>query len=349
MIETYRVTPDIEVRASHATETQSQLSEVLSRIGSGGAPDLYRTAAIEVAAGMIARAFALFKVTPDTPITRAVTPELLALWGRQLIERGEALAVLEVVAGRVSLLPASGFDIHGGPFPDSWVYRLDMAGPSQARTVRREAASVVHIRINADPRRPWRGISPVDKARSTASLFGRVERSLADETRIPVARIAPRPHMDPDREYLRKLTAGGLLTPETKVNSRIGGADRQESSLTWKPQPMGPEPPAALVALRTELGREVLTACGIPVELFQKSEGSGQREAWRRFVLGTVQPLARIAASELEMKLDVPGLELGTSELYGADLMARSRALGSMVKAGVLLDDALRLAGLDSE
>ena len=347
MIDTYRVTPDIEVRASHAPATESQLADVLARIGSGGAPDLHRTAAHEVAAGMLSRAFALLQVRPLTAVTRAVTPDLLALFGRQLIERGEALAVLEVMAGRVKLLPASGFDIHGGPDPDSWMYRLDVSGPSQVRTVRRESASVVHIRINADPRRPWRGRSPIEGAKDTANLFGRAERSLADETKIPSARIAPRPGRDPDHTYLGKLIAGGVLAPQTNMSFLDG--KNQEPARFWEPQTMGPEPKDSLVALRSDVGREVLTACGIPPDLFQKSEGAGQREAWRRFVLGTVQPLARIAAAELAAKLDVPELELLSAELYGADLVSRSRALGSMVKAGVGLDDALRLAGLDSE
>ena len=54
---------------------------------------------------------------------------------------------------------------------------------------------------------------------------------------------------------------------------------------------IGPNPPASLATLRSQSGAQVLAACGVPIELFEGSSGTGQREAWRRFLHGSVSPL----------------------------------------------------------
>ena len=83
------------------------------------------------------------------------------------------------------------------------------------------------------------------------------------------------------------------------------------------------------------------------LELFEGSSGTGQREAWRRFLHGSVSPLGEIVAEELAAKLDTPELKLSFDRLYASDLMGRARAFGSLVKAGMEKDRAAELAGLD--
>ena len=110
---------------------------------------------------------------------------------------------------------------------------------------------------------------------------------------------------------------------------------------------MGANPPATLSELRGAAAMDVLSACGIPPGLASdKAEGSGQREAWRRFSVGTVLPVARCVAQELGDKLDVPGLRLHFESLGAADLAGKARSVGVFVKAGVPLARALELAGL---
>ena len=90
---------------------------------------------------------------------------------------------------------------------------------------------------------------------------------------------------------------------------------------------------------------EVLAACGIPPAMFQKASDSGQREAYRRWVALTVQPLAGLLAAELSAKLEADiGIDLGG--LYAHDLAGRARAFGSMVTAGIDVSKAAALAGL---
>ena len=83
-----------------------------------------------------------------------------------------------------------------------------------------------------------------------------------------------------------------------------------------------------------------------PVLASDKAEGSSQREAWRRFSVGTLQPAGRAVAEELSDKLDVPGLRIHFEGLASADLAGKARAVGIFTKAGVPLARALEMAGL---
>ena len=102
-----------------------------------------------------------------------------------------------------------------------------------------------------------------------------------------------------------------------------------------------------LDALRTATGRDVLGACGVPPTLFvANSDGTAQREAFRRFLHSSLRPLARIMEAELRLKLDAPNLVLDLSELHAADVAGRARSFGQFVKAGVAAEDAARETGI---
>ena len=90
---------------------------------------------------------------------------------------------------------------------------------------------------------------------------------------------------------------------------------------------------------------EILAACGIPPGMFQKMGDSGQREAYRRWVVLVVQPLARLLQSELSSKLEA-GIGIDLGGLYAHDLAGRARAFQSMVGGGMDVSKAAGLAGL---
>ena len=81
-------------------------------------------------------------------------------------------------------------------------------------------------------------------------------------------------------------------------------------------------------------------------DLFVAGDAAGQRESWRRFLHGSVQPLGDLLAAELADKLAVPGLALRFDRLFASDLSGRARAFGSLVQGGMDKDRAARLAGL---
>ena len=103
-------------------------------------------------------------------------------------------------------------------------------------------------------------------------------------------------------------------------------------------------------ALRTATGRDVLTACGIPPSLMvPNSDGTAQRESYRRFLHTALRPMARVMESELRVKLDAPNLRLDLADLHAADSEARARSFANFIKSGVDPRDAARAASIELE
>ena len=88
----------------------------------------------------------------------------------------------------------------------------------------------------------------------------------------------------------------------------------------------------------------VLAACGTPPSLFVDSDGTAQREAVRRWHLGTVLPLARLLEYELTAKLESP-VRL-RFDAYPLDLAGRAQAFQRLVAGGVAVNEALATSGL---
>ena len=101
----------------------------------------------------------------------------------------------------------------------------------------------------------------------------------------------------------------------------------------WKPQRIGADPPAALVTQEERASMEVYAACGVPPALFAVGEGTAQRESYRRFLHGTVAPLARIVAAELSSKLD-GDVVLNFDSLFAADLSGAPGRSSRLSEAG---------------
>ena len=339
--------------------TDAVVTALLNAATGGTVRDASATAALEAAAGSYARAFAVAEVSPSTPSTRALTPALLALAGRDLIRRGEFVWAIEVAAGGVTLLPAGSWDVRGGWDMADWFYRLDLFGPSGNVTRLLPGAAVVHGRYSVDPARPWFGISPMAWASLTARLHASLEDALADESGGTRGHLLPVPQgpdadgddddtEDPNKQLRSDIQGLRGRTALVETVAAAWGEGRGAAPLAdWKPQRIGADPPAAMVDLRSDSARAVLAATGCPPEIaIGGADATAARESWRRFLHGSVQPLAQVLATELAVKLDEPRLQIGFDKLFASDLMGRARALGSLTKAGVPLEEARRLAGL---
>lgn len=340
-----------EARAD-VNATDQLVSALLAYAGAKtGNPDALASA--EACAALWERALGSATVSPLTAALRPMTADFLGLIGRGLAVRGEFVAAIRVADDGLRLIPASTWTVTGESDPATWRYRLDYAGPSRSVAETLPAMAVLHFRINADPRTPWRGRSPLGSASATAALASEIESAMTREARLPVGRIVPFDVTALDEstaaEFVKKIAEGGLnIVP-------AGGAG---GMTTQRPDPArtGPAPPEAFASLRTDVGHAVMSAYGVPPTLFHPTgDGAGQREAWRRFWLGTVAPIGRAVAAELRAKLDpLAALEFGA--LRAADEDARSRAiarraqaLGTLIEAGVDRDRALELAGLISK
>ena len=156
----------VEHRSSIADQVVTAILQSAS--GGGGVRPALATAALESAASLYASALAACEVRGPSSVTRAIDASWRASVAASLIRRGQALFTIGAdPASGLTLTPASSWDVHGGPWPASWYYRVQLAGPSGTAWETHTAASLLHLRWQVDPARPWAGVSPLQRARDT--------------------------------------------------------------------------------------------------------------------------------------------------------------------------------------
>ena len=341
---------------SSTAYTDARVAAILAAAGGDAAADVNAIAAAEVAAGLWGRAFASASVEPMTPATRAVSPAVLELIGRELVRKGEALFEIAVMSGEARLMPVSWWDVYGSYRPETWEYQITLAGPDQTSTRRVSAERVVHCRYATTPTEPWRGVSPLAHSRTTSDLAAMLETRLSQEASASVGAFVPVPQnggdggdTDPFGMLKGDIAAAkgrAVLVETTSAGWQEG---RQAApARDWEVKRFGANPPAVLDSLRSNSARHVLAACGVPIELVEPAEGSGAREAFRRFLHATIAPAAALVRDELRHKLDTPDLMLGFDALFAADVQGRARAWRSLAGQEASLDPetAARLVGL---
>ena len=332
-----------EARAGAGTvnATEATISALATRAaGRDARPETL--AALEIAASYVGRAFAS-AVVGGPEAAGLLSREALAMIGRSLVLRGE-LVMLPEGGG---LIPASTFDIRGGP--DEWAYRCDFAGPSRSVSRFLPAQSVLHFRINADPSQPWRGRSAHSLASATAATAASAEASATGEAKIAISRLIPvASTLTPDQRgqttgtLADELKRGGYFALSL-IGARPGAGERMSRVAV---EPVQPDPSEGHLALRHSAALELIEAAGVPSALADpRAEAQGQREAFRRFVHGTVEPMARMVEAEMTAKAGL-SCDLNFASLFAADLAGRGRALKQMVESGVALADALDTVGL---
>ena len=340
--------PPDEGNGGGSTDYTNAVLDALLDRAAGKAVDPGSLAVAESCIGLWERCLASAEVSPMNNRLSGLTPQHLALAGRELAARGNALFKIEIKDGAVELVPASTLSVLGDADPETWTYLTTTVGPSNSTTERIPSAGMVHFRIGASSWEPWRGHSPLSRGSGTANLAGAIEASLTKEAKLPVGRLGVMHGGDP-KGFLTWMKQGGFALAGDQVSRGV----QQEPSSRHAPLPYGPAPETAMKALRTSTGRDVLSAFGVPAPLFaSSSDGTGQRESWRRFVFSTIAPLARMIQAELRTKLD-PAAMVSIDELRAADedgrsraVMRRASAFKVLREAGIEDGEARRLAGL---
>ena len=309
------------------------------------------TGALEASASIIARCFAAAAVSGPDQFVAALGPSTLSMIGRSLIRQGEILFAIEARNGRVVLLPAASWDVEGDADPASWSYRLTLGGPSRLSTLEPVPANgMVHIRLQADPEQPWRGVSPLASAALAGRLSAETMMALADEVSGPRGFLLPSP-VDGDDPTISALKSdiralrGKVALVESQSAGWASDGSQTRPKGDWEARRLGASPGAPLIEQADLASREVFAACGIPLSVVTDSEGTGQREAFRRLMHATIVPLSRIVAEELSAKFETE-IGLNFDSLFAADLAGRARAFQSLVGAGMDLAKAAGLAGL---
>ena len=338
-----------ETRDSSYTDTLIQT--IVNQASGSTLAQPAATGALESCASIIARCFAAATVKGPDVFMKALGPGVLSHVARSLIRQGESVLYMDVRDGRLSLMPCAFWDVDGDAEPETWRYRLTVPGPDRYTTLERvPATGVVHVRYMTDPGRPWLGVGPLQSASLAGRLSAEVSQSLADEASGPRGSLLPTPTDGNDETMtafkadLRNLKGKLALVESANVGSFDNAGGRVVPS-EWTPRRLGLNPPQAAVNLADLAFREVFAACGVPLSLAIDSDGTGQRESYRRLLHSTVVPLAKIVSEELTDKLETD-VSLSFDSLFAADLSGRARAFQSLVGGGMDPTKAAGLSGL---
>ena len=260
-------------------------SQVTGAVISGG------IAAVEAVAGRVASMLSVAHVEGGRRAEQALTPTVLAMIGRQLIQRGESLHAVKVRReGSIYLCPAQElWTVYGGEDPEEWVVDATLSG---AQTVYQHVAprsGWLHIIRDATPGYPWRGVSGLQRAQVTNAMAAAAEDALLREAQQPVKQLIPLPQgmAQATKDTLRdslidRVTK--LALPETTAGGY--GAGRTSAPTTdWKPYRLQPMPDAALVQAASDAQARVVAALGAHPALIGGGGGTGtvDREAVKQF------------------------------------------------------------------
>ena len=361
-----RLTPPArEYRAATPrTYTTDRVAALTAASTSGPAAIATATAAVEIAAGVWGRALSLANVSPQTARTRAITPGLLELTGRALARRGQVVFDLEVDAGGdLALLPCAASSVLiGSADPRTWVYVLSVNGPSSTRTVYRARGGVVHLQAGTQPDRPWQGRAPWQTAQLSGALLAGVERQLAGEAESASGYILPTPDTgdrgqaadadgdeDPLTALRRDLAAARgrtLLAPSMAAGFGGGPGVSPTTSQEYLARRFGANPPDSLIELRRDVERSILSTYGIlPTLFYERAAGTALREAARQVHALSAVPVAELVAAQLSEALNEP-VTLDLRRGRATDTATLARAVGSLVTAGVDVNEAREIVGL---
>ena len=107
---------------------------------------------------------------------------------------------------------------------------------------------------------------------------------------------------------------------------------------------IGPDYPDSSIELYRLVRDTVLAACGYPVQLVQGTDGTGQREAWRRYLHGTVGPLGELV-EQAARAIGMP-ITIQYDKLFASDIQGRARAFQSLVTGGMDIVQAAQVSGI---
>lgn len=339
---------EVRWRETRAEGYTDLITEAILNAANAETASASETATAHACASLWARTLSSAVVEGDGG---AVTPAWLHSLGTDLIVQGQHLSLIDVSeSGAVRLRRSSSWDVNGDADPQTWRYRADLPGPSGSVTRSAPSDGVVWIPWRASASEPWRGVSPLGGATSTALTA--LERSISQESATPTGFVQPVPADGADstlgglKTGLAKLR-GGLSFVESTASGwgdgRVAAPQRDWAEATR----LGPRYAEGLWQLRPQLVASVAQACGIPAPLIAASgaDGTARRAAWRDFVFGMVMPMTEIVAGELGAKLERP-VNLDVSHLVSSDTaLTQARTVAQLVASGVSVSDALDLAG----
>ncbi|MBT54774.1 MAG: hypothetical protein CMF72_15410 [Mameliella sp.] len=276
----------------------------------------------------------------DVDGTDLLTKRALALAGRALALRGEAVFVIE----ETGLLPCSDWDMTTR-FSKPTAYRVGIpdAGGGTTRTVL--AAEVLHFRTGADVNLPYVGQSPLRRSGLTAGLLHHVETALSDVYRDgPIgSSVVPFPESpETDMGAIARAFRGyrGKVQIRESVNVTAAGGPAPQTD--WKASSVSPDIEKVLPAETLQAARSgVLMAFGVlPGLASPATTGPMVREAQRHLAQWALQPLAEAMAEECADKLGAAVKLDVMRPLQAFDAGGRARAMAGVIQALAMAKEA---------
>ena len=309
-------------------------------------------AAIEAVSGRVSRLMETAHVSGGPRAEQALTPTVLAMIGRSLIEWGESLHFLKYRMGAAGpefyLVPAQHeWTVLGGSDPEEWIVDGTLTGAQTVCERSAPRAAWLHVIRDADPDYPWRGVSPLQRAAVSSQLVRMAEDALVTELSMPTKAMLPMPQgANVDTDTLRsdfQNKAYQVIFPTTTTAGF--GAGRGSAPLTdWKPHRLKPMPDEALVTLADNATARVVASLGAHPAIMGGGGGNGSvdREAGRQMRKMIMQPMARLIE---ENAWRVFGERIRITWEPGIDaLLTKARAADTLVKMGVDPQEALKIA-----
>ena len=340
---------ELQITGDYTTQRLTAMYNAVS-----GAVVMGGVAAVEAVAGRVSRLMETARVSGGPRAMQALTPTVLAMIGRNLIEWGESLHLLKYrVAARgmeFYLCPAQHqWTVYGGADPEEWVVDATITGAQTVYETSAPRAAWLHVIRDADPDYPWRGVAPLQRAAVSSQLARMVEDALVAEMRQPTKALIPLPQGgNVDTNTLRndiQNRAYQIAFPTTTAGGFGGG--RSSAPLTdWKPHRLKPMPDEALVELADRATARVVAALGAHPAIMGGGGGNGSvdREASRQMRKQIMQPMARLIE---ENAWRVFGERIRIWWEPGVDaLLVKARTADALTKMGVDPQAALQLARL---
>ncbi len=332
-----------------ASYTDAFVGALLDAAG-GQVVDAGTTAAGEFSASMWQRTLSSAEVQP-AHLGSIITPEVLGSIARGLVLRGQVVGVIE----DGGLVLASDCEVTGGPQPSTWRFKVTLDGPTKSTTWTLGYGDVLLFQWSADPRRPWAGIGPLQRASVSAALLARLEGRMSEEANAISGHLLSVP--DTSEEAVSQLqqdlrTLKGR-TAFVRTSKNWGSEEGKQSAGVpgeYVQRRIGAAVPDGNIHLRQDAGMDLVAACGIPGALYRSdADGTASRAATGRFLDFSVQPMADAMAAEFSRKLGVP-VALGFEHLRRADIiLTLAKAAATLAKAGVSVGEALDAVGLGED
>ena len=305
-----------EVRESYTNVTQAALYN--AALGSVGKPQPQETSTVLACCRLWSAAASSFAVEPAGPLA-----DVLAEIGWRLGRFGWYGARLEEQllhsVDRYRRLPSGWYSVE-------W--------EADDRTARAVIPPDAFLLVELPGKRaPWRS--------SGADVLAALDRALAIDSRKPIG-LALGSGLEGSLD-LSAITE--TLTAAWKANFKQGSVVVSDGKPSIAHTGPSPELLTGAANLRPDLVGSIFDSFGVPRSLFLAS-GVNSRDALRLFTAITATWLSTLIERAARQVLGETLTVSATRSNSPADAVSRARAVFSLTQAGVEVDEALRLAGL---